>query len=128
MNTFLDIQQQIEKQSVEAARRLKVYRGSRPPLDFTGKIVIIVDDGIATGYTMKAAISSVRAHKCADLVVAVPVGPADSIEELKRDSVKVVCCQTPDPFRAVGYFYDRFDQTEDDEVIAIMTESQNSFK
>jgi predicted phosphoribosyltransferase len=114
------VQKIIADEKAEASRRLREYRGDRPPLNLANKTVILIDDGIATGYTMKAAIKSARARGASKIVVAAPVCAPDSAEALKKVADEVVCAATPDPFSAVGLWYERFDQTSDQEVISIM--------
>ena len=114
------LKKEIEKEKQEAQRRLRVYRGDKPAVNLKDKIVILVDDGVATGLTLKAAIKSVRQKKPKKIVVAVPVGASDSIEEIKKEVDEVVCLYTPLFFGAVGQFYEEFGQTEDEEVIEIM--------
>jgi len=110
----------IEEEKAEAQRRLRHYRGSRPPLDVKGWTCILVDDGIATGSTMKAAIKSVKAGGAEEIVVAAPVGAPDSVDELRKMADKVVVLLTPPQFHAVGLWYQNFGQTSDQEVIEIM--------
>jgi len=114
------IDDEVEQQSTEAQRRLRVYRGNKAPQDFTDKHVILVDDGIATGYTMKAAISSIKSHNPKSITIAVPVAPAKSLREFTNVVDDIVCVATPHPFGAVGSFYKNFDQTEDEEVVMFM--------
>ncbi|GAM26852.1 hypothetical protein SAMD00019534_100270, partial [Acytostelium subglobosum LB1] len=118
--SYLD--KEVEKQRVESKRRQVVYRRDRPPVDFKNKVIILVDDGIATGSTMKAAIESIKHLEPKKIVVAVPVAPHDSISELKHNPKvdEIICLSTPYPFNAVGNFYHLFDQTEDDTVIQMM--------
>jgi len=118
------IDMEIEKEAKEAQRRLRVYRGDRSPQDFSGKTVIIVDDGIATGATMRASIASIRSKNPKQIVVAVPVGPADTLREIAAIAEKVVCLSSPNPFQAVGNFYHNFGQTEDEEVIKRMSDPE----
>ena len=101
---------------VELVRREEAYRGSRPPLDVAGATVILVDDGLATGSTMRAAVAAIRQQKPARIVVAVPVAAPSTRDELAREVDEIVCVGTPDPFLAVGRFYDDFTQTSDREV------------
>lgn len=96
--------------------RERQYRGQRPALDLAGRKVIVVDDGIATGSTMKAAVQALKAGGASSVVVAVPVGPPDTCRELKRLADLVVCLQTPALFSAVGQWYEDFGQTRDEEV------------
>lgn len=106
----------------EAERRLRAYRGERPPRALRGRTAIIVDDGIATGYTMLAAIRTVRSEAPASVVVAVPVAPPDSLAAVEREADAVVALMTPSDFAAVGAYYERFEQVGDDEVAEIMNE------
>jgi predicted phosphoribosyltransferase len=100
----------------ELARRELSYRGDLPRLDVRNRTVIVVDDGLATGFSMRAAVTALRSLGPRRIVVAVPVGPADTVEELRRLADEVMCPATPEPFLAVGRFYDLFDQTSDREV------------
>jgi predicted phosphoribosyltransferase len=103
-----------EQQELE--RRERLYRGDRPPLDVRDKIVILVDDGLATGASMKAAVAALREMRPARIVVAVPVGSVDTCYEMRDFADDVVCAATPEPFRAVGLWYEDFSQTTDEEV------------
>lgn len=114
------LEDEVKSQVEEIRRRMKKYRGERPYPTFKDKVVVIVDDGVATGYTMKAAIRSVRREHPASVWVAVPVGPPESIEELSKEADRVVCLRMPEPFFAIGQFYERFDQVEDDELLQIL--------
>ena len=100
----------------ELRRRERAYRGSRPRAPIAGRTVILVDDGLATGASMKAAVAALRAEKPARVVVAVPVAAADACDELRREVDDVVCAATPEPFMAVGAGYQDFAQTSDEEV------------
>jgi len=100
----------------ELARRERLYRGDRPLPDIAGRTVILVDDGLATGATMRAAIAAVRQQQPARIVVAVPTASPDTCEALKAEADDVVCAMTPEPFLAVGHWYEDFTQTTDDEV------------
>jgi putative phosphoribosyl transferase len=103
-------------EQAELERREKAYRGSRPPLDVRGAIVILVDDGLATGSTMRAAVAALRQQQPQKTVVAVPVAAPSTRDELAREVDEIVCVATPEPFLAVGRFYDDFSQTTDREV------------
>jgi len=109
-----------KRQIQEIKRRVSLYRGDAVPQSLEGKTVIIVDDGIATGFTMKAAIHSVRKQKPSSIVVAVPVGPPDTVEEMKKEVDKVICLITHEPFFAIGQFYSDFGQVSDEKVIQLM--------
>jgi putative phosphoribosyl transferase len=113
---------QVEEQMKEISRRLEVYRGHKEEYDnkLEGKIVILVDDGVATGLTIYAAAQWVKAQKCRQLVIAVPVGPKETIEKLKEVADMVVVIDAPVSFQAIGEFYQDFSQVTDDDVKAIM--------
>jgi predicted phosphoribosyltransferase len=100
----------------ELARRDRLYRGDRPPPDVRGRTVILVDDGLATGATMHAAVKALRALLPARVVVAVPTGAPETCAQLKAEADDVVCAITPEPFHAVGLWYEDFTQTTDEEV------------
>jgi predicted phosphoribosyltransferase len=100
------------------------YRGKRPRPDIGGKTVIIVDDGIATGSTVIAAIHVIRKQKPAKIVVAVPVAPADGLAKVKAEADEVICLLVPEDFYAIGQFYDDFPQVEDEEAMAILKKCQ----
>lgn len=105
-----------ELEARELQRREHAYRGDRTPVDLMGKCVLLVDDGVATGYTVRAAVEALRQFQPKEIIVAVPVAAKDTCEELKRHADAVVCLFTPFDFVAVGQWYRRFDQTSDDEV------------
>jgi putative phosphoribosyl transferase len=108
------------RQQEEIRRRISDYRGAEPAPELRGRTVIVVDDGVATGYTIRAALIALREQEPARLIVAVPVAPAASLEELAKVADEVVCLATPEPFLAVGAWYDDFDQTSDAEVIHLL--------
>jgi len=114
------IKEESGRQRLEIHRRLKLYRGDVPYPSLRNLDVIIVDDGIATGSTMKAALASVRKRGAKTIVVAIPVGPPSTIEELKKLAEHVVCLNTPESFYAIGQFYEDFAQTADEEVISLL--------
>lgn len=114
------VERTVEDEKKEAQRRLKVYRGGRPPVDLREKTVILIDDGIATGSTMRAAIASVKAKKAGKIVVAVPVLARDTVKKIEKEVDELIYVDAPLFFGAVGSFYRTFDQTEDEEVIKIM--------
>ena len=100
----------------ELERREREYRGDRPPPDVRGRIVILVDDGLATGSTMRAAVAALRRQGPARIVMAVPVGAPETCGEMQEEADEAVCARTPEPFYAVGLWYEDFSQTTDDEV------------
>jgi putative phosphoribosyl transferase len=104
----------------EIERRRKRYLGDRARADVTGQVVIIIDDGIATGATTLAAIQALRSRKPKELVLAVPVAPLDTVKKLRSEVDAIVCLDTPEELEAIGYFYRDFHQVSDDEVIATL--------
>jgi putative phosphoribosyl transferase len=119
------LQNEIKKEKAEAERRLTLYRGPRPPLDLRNKTVIIVDDGLATGLTMRAAIKTIKKFGATKIVVAIPVAPPDTAELIKKEVDEFICLLTPTFFGSVGEFYDEFPQTADEEVIELLKKSEN---
>lgn len=109
------------REQVELDRREQLYRGTRPHLSLVNKFVVLVDDGLATGSTMRAAVSAVRDHMPAHIVVAVPVGASSTCDELRREADEVICLRSPHPFVAVGLWYRDFSPTSDDEVRALLS-------
>jgi putative phosphoribosyl transferase len=105
----------------ELSRREAEYRGNRAPLDVRGRTVIIVDDGLATGSTMRAAVQALRAMEPKRVIVAVPVGAEQTCEEFRKIVDEMVCLRTPEPFEAVGLWYEDFTQTTDEEVHALLS-------
>ena len=118
------IKAESERQKHEIERRLKLYRQNEPYPSLKGLDVVIVDDGIATGSTMKAALASVKNRGASTVTVAVPVGPPSTIKELKKQAARVVCLYTPEYFQAIGQFYTDFNQTTDEEVIQLLKQSK----
>jgi predicted phosphoribosyltransferase len=106
----------VDRELHELSRRERLYRGDHPPPDVGGRTVILVDDGLATGATMRAAVQALRQQQPARIVVAVPTASPDTREALKAAADDVICTMTPEPFFAVGHWYDDFTQTTDDEV------------
>jgi putative phosphoribosyl transferase len=100
----------------ELNRRERLYRGSRRPPDIRGKTIILVDDGLATGSTMRAATKALRQQQPERIVVAVPVGAAETCAEFRNEADEAICAATPQPFYAVGYWYEDFEPTTDEEV------------
>jgi predicted phosphoribosyltransferase len=110
----------------ELERREAAYRDGRPRPEIRGKVVILVDDGLATGSTMRAAVEAVLRLEPKRVVVAVPVGASDTCRELKEQADDVVCVQTPEPLFGVGSWYEDFSQTTDDEVRELLTEAHEA--
>ena len=100
----------------ELVRREAIYRGGRHPIDVWGKTVILIDDGLATGSTMRAAVAAVRRLKPARLIVAVPTAAPSTCVEIGEVADECICAMTPEPFHAVGIWYEDFSQTTDEEV------------
>jgi putative phosphoribosyl transferase len=117
-----------EEEWEELKRRERAYRDDRPPLDVRGRTVILIDDGLATGSSMRAAVAALRKQRPARIVVAVPVAATSTCRELQKEVDEVVCARTPEPFRAVGIWYDDFSQTSDEEVHALLEEAQTPEK
>jgi predicted phosphoribosyltransferase len=108
------------REQQELERRERLYRGDRPPVQIAGRIVILVDDGLATGSTMRAAVTAIRKQNPKRIVVSVPVAAPETCDEFRAEVDEVICASTPEPFRAVGLWYDNFDQTSDEEVHALL--------
>jgi predicted phosphoribosyltransferase/erythromycin esterase-like protein len=113
------------REQQELARRERLYRGGRPPPDVRGRTVILVDDGLATGATMRAAIMALRQLQPARIIVAIPTASPETCEELKAEVDEVVCAITPEPFLAVGHWYEDFSQTTDEEVRDLLARRQH---
>src|SRR5438874_10183196 len=104
------------KETTELERREQIYREGRPPPGLGGRIVILVDDGLATGATMRAAVKALKQRGAAKIVVAVPVGPPDTCRELAEEADETICLSAPAFFQAVGQHYEDFSQTSDEDV------------
>lgn len=109
-----------DQQLAEIERRRKLYLGDRPHPDITGRVVIVVDDGIATGATTRAALQATRLRKPSKLVLAVPVAPTDTLNKLQDEADAIICLEDYENFGAIGLFYSDFSQVSDSEVIAIL--------
>ena len=114
------VRAEVGRQLEEVARRRRAYLGDTQPIPIGGRTVILVDDGIATGGTVRVALNGIRQADPARLILAVPVAPAETLAALERECDEIVCLSTPDPFFAVGAHYEIFDQTDDEEVIELM--------
>jgi predicted phosphoribosyltransferase len=111
-----EIQEVIEEEKQELMRREEAYRGDRPALDVAGAVVILVDDGLATGATMRAAVRAMRELRAKQVVVGIPVAPASSCRTLTHEADDVVCLLRPEYFESVGQWYDDFEQLTDEDV------------
>ena len=118
------LESEIRQKKEEVKQRMERFRGDAPYPSLKGKVVIVVDDGIATGSSVEAAVTSIRKREPREVVIAVPVAPPDTVESLKAGGNTVVCLETPRMFFAIGEFYQRFDQVEDSEVKRILDESR----
>ncbi len=120
-----DIEAITAHEQTELERREQLYRGERALPDVAGRTLIVADDGLATGSTMRAAVRALRALRPARIVVAVPTAPAETCEQMRAEADEVVCLCTPEPFRAVGLWYDDFSQTSDDDVRELLAHSRH---
>jgi len=118
------IQTEIARQKKEISGRQELYREGKGLKDLEGKTVIIVDDGVATGATMKAAIETLKKERLKRVVLALPVAPPDTADELRRMVDEFICLETPSHFMAVGNYYDDFSQTTDEEVVGLLGKSE----
>lgn len=122
-----DIAEVEAAQRTELQRRVERYRGDRPPEPLAGRVVLIVDDGFATGSTARAACLVARAQGAASVVLAAPIGAPDTIAELRAYADDVVCPGAPQYFSAVGQGYDNFHQTSDEEVCTLLECAERGF-
>jgi len=116
------------RERAELERRERAYRGDRPPLDVRGKTVILVDDGLATGSSMRAAVAGLRAQQPAQIVVAVPTAAPETCDAFENEVDDVVCAVTPQPFFSVGTWYEDFSQTSDEEVRRLLEEASQTVR
>jgi predicted phosphoribosyltransferase len=110
------------RESLELERRERLYRNGRPPLLLFDRDVVVVDDGVATGSTIRAAVAALRKSGCLRIIVAVPVGPPDTCRQLRREADEVICLLEPEDFCAVGEFYQDFSQVTDEEVGSLLAQ------
>ena len=115
----------VATETAELARREIEYRDGRPPLELRGRAVIIVDDGLATGASMRAASAALRQKAAARIIVAVPVGARETCREFEKEVDETICAIAPESFEAVGEYYEDFSQTTDDEVRELLTVAMN---
>jgi predicted phosphoribosyltransferase len=118
------IEEVAAREHEELARRETVYRGERAALTVEGKTVILVDDGLATGSSMRAAVRALREQRPAQIMVAVPIAPPATCEELAAEADAVVCAHTPEPFLAIGAWYEHFPQVSDDEIRELLAKAE----
>lgn len=117
------IQQTVDREREELRRRVERYRGGRPGVEVEGREVVVVDDGVATGVSARAALQVLRERGASRIVLAVPVGSPRGLDDLAEEADDVVCPLRPPGFRAVGQYYDDFHQVTDEEVVAILEEA-----
>ena len=111
------------RETTELERRERIYREGRPPPELRDRIAILVDDGLATGATMRAAVKALRQRGAAKIVVAVPVGPPDTCREIEQEADETICLSTPPFFQAVGQYYEDFSQTSDEDVRELLSQA-----
>jgi putative phosphoribosyl transferase len=114
----------VEKEELELQRRERLYRGERAQLVIRGRALILVDDGIATGATMRVAIAALRAQRPSSITAAIPVGPRSTCEELRTEVQQVVCLSSPSEFHAIGLWYEDFNQVSDEEVCYLLERAE----
>lgn len=115
-----------QQEREELKKREKAYRGARPDIDLQGKTVLLVDDGLATGASMRAAISALREHNPDKIIVAVPTAPPDTCQEFEPDVDQIICLRTPTPFWGVGGSYQNFSQTTNEEVRELLNQANQT--
>jgi putative phosphoribosyl transferase len=119
---YLD--REIAEQEEEIRRRAEAYRGGRPPTEVSGRVAVVVDDGVATGGTAAASLRWARSQGAARVVLAVPVAPREAVRRLSEEADEIVCLDTPEPFLAVGQWYLSFPQTSDDQVVSLLDQAR----
>ncbi|MCI0389103.1 MAG: phosphoribosyltransferase [Acidobacteria bacterium] len=120
------IEAAVAKETQELERRERLYRGDSPALDARGRVAILIDDGLATGSTMRAAALALRRHLPSRIVVAAPVAAGSTCDELSNEVDEVICAETPEPFHAISLWYRDFTQTTDDQVRELLAQSARS--
>lgn len=121
------IEEVIQKETIEMNRRIDFYRKDLPPSDLKDKIVIVVDDGLATGVSTNAAVLAIKQIQPKKIVLAVPVAPPNTASRFKREVDEFICLNQPPDFYAVGYYYKDFTQTTDEEVVDLLQKAKNGF-
>ncbi len=119
---YLD--REIAEQEEEIRRRAEAYRGGRPPTEVSGRVAVVVDDGVATGGTAAASLRWARSQRAARVVLAVPVAPREAVRRLSEEADEIVCLDTPEPFLAVGQWYLSFPQTSDEQVVSLLDQAR----
>ena len=119
-----EIESETRKEKEELKRRERLYRSGRAPLDVSKRTILLIDDGIATGSTIKAAVAALKKQKAGRIVIGVPVAPFSTIEELKKEVDEVVCISTPEFFYAISLWYDEFPQTSDEQVRELLEKAE----
>lgn len=122
----VQIEDVAKQEKEELKQREKAYRGARPNIDLQGKTVLLVDDGLATGASMRAAISALREHNPDKIIVAVPTAPPDTCQEFKPEVDQIICLRTPTPFWGVGGSYQNFSQTTNEEVRELLNKNDQN--
>lgn len=122
------VEEEVRQQVQEIHRRECAYRGGRPAVPLQGRTVLMIDDGVATGATTRVALRAIRGQEPERLILAVPVGSPETLDALAADADEVIAVERPEDFRAVGQFYERFDQTEDKEVIRLLEAARGQEK
>jgi putative phosphoribosyl transferase len=120
------LEREIAEEELEIERRSEAYRRGRPAVDVKDKVAVVVDDGIATGGTATAAVRWAKAEGARKVILAVPVAPTEGVRNLSREADEVVSLETPEPFYAVGQWYQEFPQTSDQEVVQILDEAREA--
>lgn len=120
-----EVREVVERERIELRRREELYRRGRPPLDVADKTAVVVDDGIATGSTIRAALQALAKRNAARTIVACPVAPPDTVEMLFQEADDVVCLKTPSNLVAIGFWYEDFAPVEDEEVLRLLADARN---